>query len=345
MALPPRGRALGAGPPPGNTLTGVRLATYHRVTLAALVMLVAIIVTGAGVRLTGSGMGCTDWPNCTETTFTPSSDLHAKIEFANRMVTGLVSLAVAAAVLGSLRLAPRRRDLIWLSWGLVAGVIAQILIGRLVVMTHLNPWVVQLHFVASMFLIGDALLLRHRAARPAGTPVRPAVTPALARWGRASFCLCIAVILTGTLVTGSGPHSGHQEVDPAAPLAEQIEAAEKIRRLPVEVSDAARIHGITMILFLAATVWVIVQLQRHHQGNDSLQRSTRSLLTVLLLQAGLGYVQYFSGVPPLLVALHVLGASLVFLAALQVLLDMFEPNPPGTTSLGSGREAPARISS
>ena len=320
----------------------VRLATYHRVTVVALALLVAIVVTGAGVRLTGSGMGCTDWPRCTEKTFTPSSDLHAKIEFANRMVTGLVSVAVAAAVLGSLRLRPRRRDLVWLSWGLVGGVIGQIVVGGLVVLSHLNPWLVQMHFVVSMVLIANALILRHRAARPASATVRPSVTPALLRWGKVLLGLCVVVLLTGTLVTGSGPHSGHQEADPGATLAEKVEAAGKIRRLPIDVSDAARIHGVSMMLLLAATIWVIVQLRRHHRSNETLQRGTSALVTVLLLQAGLGYTQYFSGVPPLLVGLHVLGASLVFLVALQVLLDMTEPNPAGGLALESDPPAPAR---
>lgn len=320
----------------------MRPALYHRVTVVALVLLVVIVVTGAGVRLTGSGMGCTDWPRCTETTFTPTSDLHARIEFANRMVTGLVSVAVAAAVLGSLRLKPRRRDLVRLSWGLVAGVVAQIVVGGLVVLTHLNPWLVQAHFVVSMVLIGNALVLRHRSARPAGVATRPSVTPALLRWGKALLGLCIVVLLTGTLVTGSGPHSGHKEADPGAPLAEQVEAAEQVRRLPIEVSDAARVHGIAMLLFLAATIWVIVQLRRHHRTNEVLQRSTSALLTVLLLQAALGYTQYFSGVPPMLVALHVLGASLVFLVALQVVLDMAEPNPTAAPALESDLAAPAQ---
>ena len=98
-------------------------STYRRVTMVALVLLVAIVVTGAGVRLTGSGLGCTDWPACTDRSFTPSDDLNSKIEFYNRLVTGLVGLAVIGAVLGSLVRTPRRRDLTWLSLGLVAGVI------------------------------------------------------------------------------------------------------------------------------------------------------------------------------------------------------------------------------
>lgn len=305
----------------------MRLATYRRITTVALVVLVAIIVTGAGVRLTGSGLGCTDWPKCTDTTFTPSSDLHARIEFANRLVTGLVSAAVAAAVLGSLRLRPRRRDLIWLSLGLVAGVLGQIVLGGLVVLTHLNPWLVQGHFVLSMVLIANALVLRHRAALPANVRARPRVTPALLAWGRALVALTVVVVLTGTLVTGSGPHSGHQTLEEGASRAEQVAAAEDVRRLPIAVDDAARIHGISMVVLLGATVWMLVQLRRHHARDETLLRAATSLQTVLVLQAVLGYAQYFTGVPPILVALHVLGASLVFLATLQLFLHLRTPLP------------------
>ncbi|MEZ5181298.1 MAG: COX15/CtaA family protein [Acidimicrobiales bacterium] len=158
-------------------------AAYRKITMVSLVLLAAIVVTGAGVRLTGSGLGCTDWPRCTDETFTPSSDLHANIEFWNRMITGLVSAAVVAAVLGSLRRAPRRRDLTWLSLGLVAGVLGQIVLGGIVVLTHLNPWLVQGHFVLSMVLVANATVLTHRAGLPDGAEERPIVTPALLRWG------------------------------------------------------------------------------------------------------------------------------------------------------------------
>jgi cytochrome c oxidase assembly protein subunit 15 len=314
----------------------VQAATYRRITEVALVLLVAIVVTGAGVRLTGSGLGCTDWPRCTDTTFTPSSDLHARIEFANRLITGLVSAAVAAAVLGSLRLRPRRRDLLWLSWGLVAGVVGQIVLGGLVVLSHLNPWLVQGHFVLSMVLVGNAMVLRHRAGRPAGYRSHPAVTPALARWGWTVVGLSVVVLLTGTLVTGSGPHSGHQEAEPGAGLEARLEAAREVQRLPLAVHDAARVHGATMIVFLGALLWVLVQLRRHHQGHEPLHRAGTWLLTILLLQGGLGYTQYFSGVPPMLVALHILGASLVWVAALHLLLEMIDPSPADRRPLAPG---------
>jgi cytochrome c oxidase assembly protein subunit 15 len=313
---------------------------YRRITMAALALLVAIVITGAGVRLTGSGLGCTDWPRCTEETFTPSSDLHAQIEFYNRMITGLVSAAVAAAVLGSLRRAPRRRDLTQLSLGLVGGVLAQIVLGGIVVLTHLNPWLVQGHFVLSMVLVANAVVLTHRAGLPDDAAQRPVVTPALVSWGRALIGLATVVMLTGTLVTGSGPHSGHQEAEAGASRAEQIEVAQEVKRLPIAVHDAARLHGITMMVFLAATIWVLVQLRRHQPAGPLVTRAN-ALLTVLLLQGALGYTQYFTGVPPALVALHILGASLVWVAVLVLYLHLWAPVVPtggGAAQSSDGNE-------
>ncbi len=276
-------------------------------------LLILIVVTGAGVRLTGSGLGCTDWPNCTDKRFVAELETHQMVEFVNRLITGLVSAAVVLAVLGSLRRSPRRRDLTWLSLGLVAGVVAQILLGAVVVLSDLNPWLVQGHFVVSMLLVVDAVVLAHRAGLPDDNAVRPVVTPALLRWGSALVALAAVVIGTGTLVTGSGPHSGHNGTDVNA-----------IRRLPIHSHDAARIHGLAMMAFLAATIWVLVQLRRH-QVSGQLQRAATALLTVLLLQGALGYTQYFTGVPPLLVGLHVLGASLVWVAVLRLRLQMQTP--------------------
>ena len=300
---------------------------YRQVTLVALVLLIVIVVTGAGVRLTGSGLGCTDWPNCTDQRFVADrGDVHAMIEFVNRLITGLVSVAVALAVLGSLRRVPRRRDLTWLSAGLVGGVLAQIVLGAIVVRTDLNPWVVQGHFVVSMVLVLDAAVLTHRAGLPDGERPRPAVTPALLQWGRALVGLAVVVIATGTLVTGSGPHSGHNEAEAGASAAERIQAAREVRRLPIAVHDAARIHGLAMMAFLAVAIWVLVQLRRH-QAPEAIGRAATALLTALLLQGAIGYTQYFTGVPPLLVGLHVLGASLVWVAVLNLAQQMASPLP------------------
>ena len=175
---------------------------------AALVAL--IIVTGAAVRLTGSGLGCPDWPNCTAGNLAPTREVgvHGWVEFINRLVTGLVSIAVIIAVLGALVRTPRRRDLTGLSIGLVVGVIAQALLGALVVEQLLDPPFVMGHFLLSAVLLADALVLVWRAGVPDGTPAPVVVSRLVHRLAIAIVVLASAVLVTGTVVTGAGPHSG-----------------------------------------------------------------------------------------------------------------------------------------
>jgi cytochrome c oxidase assembly protein subunit 15 len=287
---------------------------YRRVTLVALWSLVFIVVTGAAVRLSGSGLGCSDWPTCENNRVVAPFEYHAMVEFVNRSITGLVSIAVILAVLGSLGRVPRRRDLTWLSLGLVVGVIGQIVLGGMVVKFHLNPWLVQGHFALSMLLVLDAAVLAHRAALPDdGPPVRPRVEPMELRLGRLLVGLAAITLLTGTVATGAGPHSGQNK-------------GQFVPRLPVSIHDAARIHGATMLVFLAVTVFLLFRLRQPGTDPSVLQRG-QTLLTVLVIQGGIGYTQYFTGVPPLLVGLHVLGASLVWLTVVNLLLEMTAPLP------------------
>lgn len=281
---------------------------YRVVTLVALWLLVFIVVTGAAVRLTGSGLGCTDWPRCQSGRFVAPMQFNPMVEFVNRVITGLVSVAVVLAVLGSLRRTPRRRDLTLLSLGLVAGVIAQIVLGGLVVLFDLNPVLVQLHFVVSMALVADALVLHHRAARPDG-PRRSLVSPTVRRGAIALVIMAGLVITTGTAVTGSGPNAGD----------------ERAKRLPFTVRASAQVHGTLLIAFLAAVLWVVWMLRRDGAPMRTL-RSAQTLLTVLVLQAAVGYTQYFTEIPPLLVGLHVFGATLVWLAVLAFLMGLSEPS-------------------
>ncbi len=152
------------------------IATYRKVSVAALALLCSIVVTGAAVRLSGSGLGCSDWPNCEPGQFIEIGDPNQAIEQLNRMFTGLVSVVVIAAVLGALLLRPRRRDLLWLSLGLVAGVLAQIVLGGITVLVDLHPVAVAGHFTVSMLLVVDATVLVWRAGRTAGSAA-PAVGP------------------------------------------------------------------------------------------------------------------------------------------------------------------------
>jgi cytochrome c oxidase assembly protein subunit 15 len=287
-------------------------AVYRRVTQAALWSLVFIVVTGAAVRLSGSGLGCTDWPTCKANHVVAPFEYHAMVEFVNRTITGLVSVAVMLAVLGSLRRVPRRRDLTWLSLGLVAGVAGQIVLGGMVVKFHLNPWLVQGHFVLSMLLVLDAMVLTHRAGLEDGRePVRARVEPNVLRAGTALVGLAAVVILTGTVTTGTGPHSGQSN-------------GKFVPRLPLAAHDAARVHGVSMMVFLAVTVLLAVRLRRS-SADAGIQQAVQTLLIVLVIQGAIGYTQYFTGVPPLLVGLHVLGACLVWLAVLHLRLEMRAP--------------------
>jgi cytochrome c oxidase assembly protein subunit 15 len=229
------------------------------------------------------------------------------IEFVNRLITGLVSVAVIVSVLGSLVRVPRRRDLTLLSLGLVVGVIGQIVLGGIVVLFDLNPVLVQGHFVLSMALIADAVVLHHRAGQPDG-PRRPIVTPTLRRLAIALVVLAGVVIVTGTVVTGAGPHAGDEEA----------------KRLSVTVHASARVHGTAMIVFLIVTLVTLWRI-RAERAPVSVRRSGEALLFILVMQAAVGYTQYFTEIPPLLVGLHVLGATLVWIAVLQFLLGMSGP--------------------
>lgn len=278
---------------------------YQRITLIALVALVFIVVTGAAVRLTGSGLGCTDWPTCEQNQLVaPMGNLHAWIEFGNRLITGAVSIAVALAVLGSLVRVPRRRDLTWWSLGLVAGVIGQIVLGGLTVLFHLEPQFVIGHFVLSMALVFDAVVLHDRAGHD-GSPGLPLVGTRIRWMGRALVALGALVVLTGTIVTGSGPHGG----DATAP------------RLPFYLEDVARIHSLTMWTFLIVTVATLWML--HTQGSPlEVERRARWLVAAIVAQGAIGYLQYFTAVPPGLVALHVFGATIVWITVLRFHLGL-----------------------
>lgn len=280
---------------------------YQRIALVALVALAFIVVTGAAVRLTGSGLGCPDWPTCDGGRVVAPLEYHAMVEFVNRTVTGLVSVAVMLAVLGSLVRTPRRRDLTWLSLGLVAGVLGQIVLGGLVVLFHLYPPLVMGHFVVSMLLLLDATVLHHRAGVPDGSESVLAVPREHVPLGRLLVAAASVAILLGTVVTGSGPHAGSHD-------------GELIDRLPFDVGDVARLHSISVLLFGALALFLVRSL-RVAGAPAAVVRRGQTLLVVLVAQAGVGYAQYFLGVPALLVAVHILGAVAVWISVLRLVLS------------------------
>ena len=284
---------------------------YRVVTAAALVALAAIVVSGAAVRLTGSGMGCPTWPTCEDGSLVPrgATGGHGWVEFLNRTFTGAVSIAVALAVLGSRRLRAPRPDLTRLAWGLVAGVFAQAVLGGIVVWLHVAPVAVAGHYLLSAALVATAVVLHHRAGLPAGPP-RPAATPVLLRWSRALVALAAVVLVTGTLVTGSGPHGGDEAAD----------------RLPFAVRTVVPFHSVAVWLLLGAVVVVLHHTGRGDAGPAAIGRG-RVLLGAIAVQGGVGYLQYFTGVPEGLVALHVLGSVVVWAAVVRFHLALHEPRP------------------
>ncbi len=295
-------------------------SAYRRITFGAALALAFIIVTGGAVRLTGSGLGCPDWPTCASDRVVAPWSYHAMVEFVNRTITGIVSVMVMVAVLGSLVRRPRRRDLTLLSAGLVVGVMGQIVLGGITVLFHLWPPLVMGHFLLSMAILADAVVLHHRAGfgdgpgKPPGSragrsrPRSPVVGPGLVSLGRLVVVSAGLAVFLGTVVTGAGPHGGD----------------EKVARLPFLVPDVARLHGISVMLLLGLVVVTLWRLQREGAPRP-LRHRGEILLGVLVAQAAVGYVQYFTGVPVVLVGVHIAGATAVWAASVAFLLGFSAP--------------------
>lgn len=282
--------------------------TYTRICRVALAMLCIIVVTGSAVRLTGSGLGCSDWPRCNAEKFIDVSSTHGAIEQVNRLFTGLVAAAVVAAVLAARVREPRRRDLVLLAWGLVAGVLAQVVLGGIVVLTGLHPVANQGHFVLSMILVANAVILVRRSQQEPG-PQHSVVEARDERFIRALFVMGSLTILTGTVVTGAGPHAG----DENAP------------RFDLAITTVARVHGVTVMATLVLCLVLALRFRRATKEVKTVQSALETVLAVGALQATVGYVQYFSDVPALLVGVHIAGATAFFISLTNLVLSAREP--------------------
>ena len=300
-----------ASRPTGRALT-ISPATFRILAAIALGLLCTIVVTGAAVRLTGSGLGCSDWPNCEPGNFVSVANPNQAIEQINRMFTGLVSVSVIAAVLGSLRRRPYRRDLVWWSLGLVAGVVAQIVLGGITVLVGLHPAAVAGHFVVSMVLVANAVVLLRRSSQPEG-PRAPMVGAAELWMARLAVVLGCGLIVTGPVVTGSGPHAG----DAAAP------------RFGLAITTITRIHSLVMWCFLVVLVVLLVRVVRSTHTDRAhaadIVRRGQWLLAVVVAQGAIGYTQYFLGIPPAIVLAHIAGATAVFATLVWFHLGLSAP--------------------
>ncbi len=260
----------------------------------------AIVITGASVRITGSGLGCSTWPECTPGSFTPTPDqpespLHAWIEFGNRLLTFILLLNALLLMISILR--NKRSELRILGLIQILGILAQGVLGGITVLTGLNPATVSAHFLLSIVLIAAALSLRQRAHGKTPTDIK--LAPLTRRLARITLALTALVIFAGTIVTGSGPHAGDD-------LAE---------RFNLDPRMMSWIHADLVIALVGVTVAMLIAIRL---GEAEITRSSwgvsaRNFLIICLAQGLIGYTQYFTGLPELLVGFHILGSVLVWL--------------------------------
>ena len=266
----------------------------------------ALVVTGGAVRLTGSGLGCPTWPECTPGSYTPVAHqaeeaLHVWIEFANRLLTFV--LVIAAVVVLAAVLRTGRKDLRGLALGQFLGIFGQGVLGGITVLTDLHPLPVAGHLILSIILIAGATSLRAQRFAPkvAETPA-----PLTKKIASVHVITSFAVIVLGTLVTGSGPHAGD----------------EKARRFGFDIQTVAWIHADVVIFLLGTTFAFFVAT-----GTSVTTKRRLKIFTVIALaQGAIGYIQYFTGIPEVLVAAHLLGATLVWIAAWRVWLSVTTRN-------------------
>lgn len=289
--------------------------------IAFLVILTqgGIAVTGAIVRVTASGLGCPTWPQCFPGSFTPVPVaevpvVHQAVEFGNRMVTFLVVLTAAAAVLAVTR-ARRRREVLIYAWLMPASTVVQAVIGGITVLTGLLWWTVAVHLLASMTMVWLSVLLFVKIGEPDdGVPVRRA-PKALRQLALLSAVALSAVLVTGTLVTGAGPHAGDKSVDRTIP------------RLEVEITTLVHTHSALMVAYLSLLIGLGFGLVAVRAPRPVLLRL--GVLVVLVVAQGLvGTVQFFTGVPAALVAVHVAGAAACTAATAALWASMRERAEP-----------------
>ncbi len=266
-----------------------------RITLATVVL---NIVTGAAVRLSDSGLGCPDWPTCSQHHLTPALRLHPVVEFGNRVVVFVLVVACIATGIASFLRRPARRDLRWLSGGLILGVIGEAVLGAFVVYSKLNAYVVMTHFMVGMALLTVAVVLTLRAGHRPG-PGRLAVSRSSLLLTRALLALVVVVVAAGAATTGTGPHAGGKGA----------------KRIPLGLEDMTRIHAeivIASVVALLVLLWVLWKTD----APSHVQDSGRILLAVMVVQGMIGYTQFFTHLPAVLVGIHVFGASMVWSTAL-----------------------------
>jgi cytochrome c oxidase assembly protein subunit 15 len=263
----------------------------------------ALVVTGGAVRLTGSGLGCPTWPECTPGSYTPvpyqaEGQLHAWIEFGNRLLTFALLLSALVAVIYVLRTG--RKDLRSLAAVQVLGILGQGVLGGITVLTDLHPLPVAGHLLLSMFLIAGATSIYSRRHEPRFKVAAP--TKTLALISQLHIVVAFVVLILGTLVTGSGPHAGD----------------EKTQRFGFDIRSVAILHADAVIFLVGLTIALLVAAS----VTQSTKKAIYIFFAVTLAQGAIGYTQYFTGIPEILVAAHLAGATIFWIAAWRIRLSV-----------------------
>jgi len=271
-------------------------AVFRWFAYAAFLSMIIIVITGAAVRLTGSGLGCPDWPTCFHNRIAGSWSIHPLIEYANRLVTVTLVVVTGVTFVAAILRTPRRRDLVVLSGLLILGVFGDAILGAFVVYSKLNPWLVSSHMLLSLSMVVTSAILYHRSKYQYGPGTRHEVRSRQFLWiARLLWIPFLLVLATGTATTGSGPHAGSAMGQLVA------------RRLPFAFVDVTWVHSVAATLFVGIVLGLFVAVWQS-AAPMPLQKGVRRLVLIALVQAIIGVTQYLTHVPAVLVGLHVAGA-------------------------------------
>ncbi|MGH9172056.1 MAG: COX15/CtaA family protein [Acidimicrobiales bacterium] len=287
----------------------------RKIALAAVLCYALLVLTGAAVRLTGSGLGCSDWPSCYAHRLTAEVFFHPLVEFTNRLITILVTVVSGLAWLATLLRSPRRRDLCWLAGGLVAGVVIQIPLGGLVVLTKLNPYLVACHFLITIAILAIAVAFFHAAGIDAShdeTRVVPLVGNDLRMLARILLAALGVVTCVGTLVAGAGPHAGAPET-----------AQQPIQRIPIAFRDIAALHSDAALFLIGLSLASLFAFRRGAVPALVYSR-LRLLFEMLVIQGALGYLQYSLHDSAVVIEVHMLGVTCLWITAVAFYLSLHE---------------------
>lgn len=303
--------------------------TVRRLSLVSLVSVATIVLTGAAVRLTGSGLGCSDWPSCMKGQLTPPLRFHSLVEFGNRMVTVVLVVVIAATFLAAIRRRPFRRDLVWLSGGLVFGVLAEAVIGGIVVYSKLNPYLVMVHFLATLLMLAAAAVLLHRSGHDFSPGSGRLLVPRpILLLSRGLVVLLAVVMAAGSATTGAAPDAGGAQGQLVA------------KRIPVPLRTMAELHSSLALLLVGLALGLAVALHSLDVP-ERVRKGARMLVVVLALQAAVGYGQYFTHLPAAVVELHELGATALVIGVVQFFLALTNHAPERAPRLRGVPAVPA----